>query len=56
MIEHQIINKRPAAVAYFNHDFEPVSDLSQPHFAKVLFDDGECLILHSDGYIRKETK
>lgn len=54
MIEQQTIDGRSATISYFDDQFNPVDDLSQPHFAKVLFDDGEMLILSSDGTAEPE--
>jgi hypothetical protein len=47
MIRRVTIDGRDATIAYFDDQFQPVSDLSKPHNAKVLFDDGEVLILSS---------
>ncbi len=49
MILRQTIDGREATVSYFDEQFAPVTDLSQPHLAKVLFDDGEVLTLRADG-------
>jgi len=46
MIERQTINGRPATVAYMTADFVPADKDTAP-YAKVLFDDGEMLLLAS---------
>lgn len=45
MIERQTINGREATIAYFDDAFQPVDKSTPGHYAKVLFDDGEMLIL-----------
>lgn len=47
MIERQTIDGREATIAYYTENFEPTDDLGAPHYAKVLFDDGEMIILRS---------
>jgi hypothetical protein len=49
MIERQTINGRDATIAYFDDQFTPIDDLSLPHLAKVLFDDGEMILLRREG-------
>ena len=48
MIERQTINGRGATVAYMTDAFEPADKATAP-YAKVLFDDGEMLLLASGG-------
>lgn len=48
MIEQQIIDGRPATVAYINGDFTPAGK-SAPALVKVLFDDGEVVFLATGG-------
>jgi hypothetical protein len=45
MIEQKTIQGRKASVGYFDMDFQPVDDLTKPHFAKIHFEDGEVLLL-----------
>lgn len=47
MIERQSIDGRLATIAYFGPDFAPVDKTVPGHYAKVLFDDGEMVILKS---------
>lgn len=48
MIERHTIDGREATVAYFDAQFNPVDPYAVPdHLAKVLFDDGNMLILRS---------
>jgi hypothetical protein len=49
MIERQTIDGRDATISYFDDQFQPVDDLSKPYNAKILFDDGEMLMLSSPG-------
>lgn len=47
MIERQTIDGREATIAYFDRDGEPVDKTTPDHYAKILFDDGEMLILRA---------
>ena len=46
MIERQIVNGRPATVAYLTNAFEP-ADADTAQCIKVLFDDGDVVFLAS---------
>lgn len=48
MIEQQTIDGRNAVVAYLNRDFTPATS-DAFDYAKVLFDDGQMVILAGDG-------
>lgn len=48
MIEHTVIDGRPATIAYIGANFEP-ADQATAHMVKVLFDDGQMLILQRGG-------
>lgn len=50
MIEHQTINGREAAVAYFDDDFSPVDKGTAGCLVKIIFDDdGEMVLLRAPG-------
>jgi hypothetical protein len=48
-VERQVIDGRPATIAYFDAAWKPVDKNTSGHYAKVLFDDGEMLILQAPG-------
>lgn len=45
MIERRTINGRPCTIAYFDRYFRPVDKTTPGHFAKILYDDGDMIIL-----------
>lgn len=47
MIEHRIIDGRPATVAYMDRNWNPVDDPDEAPMVKVMFDDGQVLFLTS---------
>jgi len=49
MIERQTIDGREASVAYFDDAFAPVDKGTPGCFVKVLFDDGEMVLLRAPG-------
>ena len=54
MIEQTTINGRSATVQYTDLNLNPIDDLSQPHFARVWFDDKhETILLRSEGRKRQ---
>jgi hypothetical protein len=47
MIERTMVSGRPATVAYLTRDFQP-ADKDTWELAKVLFDDGEMVLLSAE--------
>lgn len=54
MIERQTIDGREATIAYLDADFNPVDKDTPGHYAKILFDDGDMLLLRSQTAAPKE--
>ncbi len=49
MIEHQTIDGREAAVAYLDDDFNPVDAGTPGCLVKIVFEDGEMVLLRAPG-------